>query len=131
MGAFDALSIANSGLGFHQTWLDALSYNIANANTIRPTSQSAFQAQMVVAQPLAGGQGVAVGGLAYSDAQGVIVNDPNSPLADANGNVRAPAMDMSAQMTQLIMAQRGFQASAQVTKYAQDTYSTAIGIGGR
>ena len=29
------------------------------------------------------------------------------------------------------MAQRGFQASAQVTKFAQDTYQTAIGIGQR
>lgn len=131
MGAFDALTIANTGLGFHQTWLDTLSYNIANINTVRPTSQSAFQAQMVVAQPMAGGQGVEVGGLAYSDAAGMIVNDPDNPLADADGNVRAPATDLSAQMSQLIMAQRGFQASAQVTKYAQDTYSTAIGIGSR
>ena len=29
-------------------------------------------------------------------------------------------------MSQLIMAQRGFQASVQVTKYAQDTYSAAL-----
>lgn len=130
MGAFDALNIASSGLGMHQTWLDALAYNIANINTVVPTSQNAFQAQMVEAQAVPGG-GVRVGGIALSDPQGMIVNDPDSPLADANGNVRAPAVDLSSQMSQLIMAQRGFQASAQVTKYAQDTYSTAIGIGGK
>lgn len=128
MGAFDALNIANTGLGMHQTWLDALAYNIANVNTVVPTSQTAFQAQMVVAQSDPNG-GVRVGGIALSDPNGMIVNDPDSPLADANGNVRAPAVDMASQMSELIMAQRGFQASAQVTKYAQDTYSTAIGIG--
>lgn len=128
MGAFDALNIANTGLGMHQTWLDALAYNIANVNTVVPTSQTAFQAQMVVAQSDPNG-GVRVGGIALSDPNGMIVNDPDNPLADANGNVRAPAVDMASQMSELIMAQRGFQASAQVTKYAQDTYSTAIGIG--
>ena len=130
MGAFDALNIAGSGLGFHQTWLDALSNNIANANTVVSTSQTAFQAQMVEAQADPNG-GVRVGGIAVSDPNGMIVNDPDNPLADADGNVRAPAMDLSSQMTQLVMAQRGFQASAQVTKFAQDVYSTAIGIGGK
>ena len=38
-------------------------------------------------------------------------------------------MDLSCQMTQLIMAQRGFQAAVQVTKNAQDTYSSALQIG--
>ena len=61
--------------------------------------------------------------------QGRIVNDPDNPLADANGNVRAPDMDMSSQMTQLVMAQRGYQASVQVTKNAQETYASALQIG--
>ena len=55
MGAFDALNIAGSSLGMHQTWLDTLSYNIANANTVRSTSEDAFQAQMVIAQAEPGG----------------------------------------------------------------------------
>ena len=128
MGAFDALTIAGSSMGMHQTWLDALASNIANANTVVSTSQTAFQAQMVIAQARPGG-GVDVGGIALSDPAGMIVNSPDNPLADADGNVRAPAMDMSSQMTQLIMAQRGYQASVQVTKVAQDTYSSAMQIG--
>lgn len=128
MGAFDMFEIANTSLGMHQTWLDALANNIANVNTMTATSQKAFQGQMVIAQALPGG-GVGVGGIAVSDPQGRIINDPNNPLADANGNVRAPDLDMSSQMTQLIMAQRGFQASVEVTKNAQDTYSAALQIG--
>ena len=118
MGAFDALNIAGSGLNLHQTWLDAISYNIANINTVVPTSQTAFQAQMVVAQAVPNGGGVAVGGIALSDPNWMIVNDPDSPLADAQGNVRAPAVDMSSQMSELIMAQRGFQASSKIISTA-------------
>jgi flagellar basal-body rod protein FlgC len=131
MGAFDTLNIASSGLGFHQTWLDALGYNIANANTIRSTDEDAFQAHMIVAEAKPNGEGVDVAGIAVSDPEGTLVHDPDHPLADENGYVRAPAMDMSKQMTELVMAQRGFQASSQVTKYAQDTYNAAIAIGNR
>ena len=131
MGAFDALNIASSALGMHQTWLDALSYNIANANTVVSPDQDAFQAQMVIAEARPGGDGVDVGGIAESDPEGILRYDPDNPLADEAGNVRAPAMDMSAQMTELVMAQRGYQASVQVTKYAQDSYNSALTIGAR
>jgi flagellar basal-body rod protein FlgC len=128
MGAFDMLRIANTSLGFHQTWLDALANNIANVNTAVPTSQNAFQAQMVIAKSRPDG-GVDVAGIALSDPQGRVVNDPESSLADAAGNVRMPEVDLASQMSQLVMAQRGFQASVQVTKDAQDTYSSALQIG--
>jgi flagellar basal-body rod protein FlgC len=128
MGAFDMLAIANTSLGLHQTWLDALANNIANVNTIKRTSESAFQAQMVIAKARPDG-GVDVGGIALGDPNGRLVSSPDSPLADANGMVRAPEIDMASEMSQLVMAQRGFQASVQVTKNAQDTYASALQIG--
>ena len=128
MGAFDTLRIASSSLGAHQTWLDTLASNIANVNTVTSTDQDAFQAQMLVVRASAGG-GVEVAGLALSDPEGRLVHDPSNPMADAEGYVRAPDMDLSSQMTQLVMAQRGFQAAAQVTKDAQETYGAALQIG--
>ena len=128
MGAFNLLRIAGSSLGMHQTWLDALADNIANVNTVRRTSQSAYQAKYVESAALPEG-GVGVAGIAAGDAQGMVVNDPTNPLADANGNVRAPDIDLAQQMTELVMAQRGFQASVQVTKDAQETYASALTIG--
>ena len=128
MGAFDTLRIAGSALGAHQTWLDTLASNIANVNTVTSTDQDAFQAQMLIVRASDGG-GVEVAGLALSDPAGRLVHDPENPMADAEGYVRAPDMDLSSQMTQLVMAQRGFQAAVQVTKDAQDTYSAALQIG--
>ena len=126
--AFNLLRIADESLGAHQTWMDALGNNIANVNTYEPTSGSAFQAQYPIFQSDPNG-GVRVSGVAESDAQGREVSMPDSPLADANGYVRAPEVDMSSEMSQLIMAQRGFQASVQVTKSAQDIYTAALSIG--
>jgi flagellar basal-body rod protein FlgC len=128
MGAFEMLRIANTSLGLHQTWLDALAHNIANVNTARPTSGSAFQEQMVVAQAREDG-GVDVGAVELGDPQGRLAYAPDNPLADADGMVRMPDMDMGEQMSSLVMAQRGFQANVQVTKTAQDAYAAALQIG--
>ena len=128
MGAFDMLRIAGSSMGMHQTWLDALANNIANVNTATRTSEKAFQGQMVIASARPDG-GVDVAGIALSDGQGRVVNDPSNALADADGNVRLPDIDLASEMTQLVMAQRGFQASVQTTKTAQDTYNAALQIG--
>lgn len=129
MGAFDAMNIAGSGLSMHQTWLDTLSYNISNANTVRSTDENAFQAQYVMARSGEGATGVAVSGIAVGDPEGRMVFQPDHPLADGDGYVRMPDIDLGSQMSQLIMAQRGFQAQSSVIKNAQDVYSSALSIG--
>jgi flagellar basal-body rod protein FlgC len=128
MAAFDLLRIASSSMGMHQTWLDALANNIANVNTVKRTSQTAFQAQYVEAQARPDG-GVDVAGIAEGDPTGRLEYQPDHPLADAQGYVRAPDIDLASEMTQLVMAQRGFQASVQVTKDAQENYDSALSIG--
>jgi len=125
---FELLGIAHSGLSTHQTWLDALGHNIANANTARRTDEDAFQAQFVMAEAQEAG-GVRVSGMAFGDPEGRLVHDPDHPLADENGYVRMPDIDMASQMSQLIIAQRGFQAQAAVVRNAQDVYSSALSIG--
>ena len=55
MAAFEMLRIANTSLGMHQTWLDALAHNISNVNTVTGTDEDAFQEQMVRAQSRADG----------------------------------------------------------------------------
>jgi flagellar basal-body rod protein FlgC len=127
-GAFQTLAIANTSMGAHQTWLDALADNIANINTYEPTTGNAFQAQYPIFQAKAGG-GVDVVGVADSDPQGRMEQMPDNPLADENGYVRAPDIDMASEMGQIIMAQRGFQAATSITKSAQTEYDAALQIG--
>jgi flagellar basal-body rod protein FlgC len=139
MAIFPVLAISGSGLRVQRTWLDAVADNIANINTVRPTSEAAFQARYVVAAakrgddstPVGVGGGSEVAGIAYGDPNGRLVYMPGHPLADANGLVRVPDMDLGEQMTQLIMAQRGYQMNLVVIDRARETYLQAISINGR
>lgn len=125
----DALGIAGTGLTLHRKWLDAVADNIANVNTVTATSGDAFQARYIVAQEGAGTTGVYVSGTALGDAEGILVSDPDNPLADADGYVRRPDIDLSEQMSELIMAQRGYQANAAVIDRAKTSYEAALQIG--
>ena len=133
MGAFDILAISGSGVNLNRTWLDAISDNIANISTVRPTSEAAYQARYVeataVAPDAAQPGGVAVSGIALSSAEGRLSYQPDNPMADAQGMVRLPDVDLSEQMTQLIMAQRGYQANLSVVQRATDAYNAALQIG--
>ncbi len=131
MGTFDAIGIASTGLTVHRKWLDAVSDNLANINNATSTDGAAFQARYVVATAMNAGEpaGVQVAGIELGDAEGRVVHEPSHPLADEEGYVRYPEVDMASQMSQLIMAQRGYQASAAVVDRARESYQTALQIG--
>ena len=125
----DAIGIAGTGLTLHRKWLDAVSDNLANINTVKPTDGEAFRARYVVAQEGEGTTGVYVAGAAFGSAEGRMVYEPAHPLADEEGYVRYPDIDLASQMGQLIMAQRGYQANAAVVDRAKETYQAALQIG--
>jgi flagellar basal-body rod protein FlgC len=126
---FDAIGIAGTSLTVHRKWLDAIADNLANANTAAPTGGPAFQARYIEAQAGPGTSGVYVKATHLGDATGRLVHEPDNPLADADGYVRYPDIDLSEQMGSLIMAQRGYQANAQVVDRARSMYESALQIG--
>ncbi len=128
---FDAIGIAGSGLTAHRRWLDALSDNIANINTATPTDGDAFRQRYIAVQSDSDGGGVRVVGAEYGSGEGRLVHEPTHPLADADGYVRYPDIDLGEQMGHLIMAQRGYQANAAVVDRAKTTYEAALQIGRR
>ncbi|WP_084125117.1 flagellar basal body rod protein FlgC [Demequina sp. NBRC 110054] len=133
MTTFSAIGIAGSGMNVYRKWLDAISDNISNVNTVTSTDEAAFQARYVEVTAIdnEGGDsgGAYVSGAVFGDAEGRLVYEPTNPLADEEGYVRYPDIDMASQMSQLIMAQRGFQANAAVVDRAKDMYTTALTIG--
>jgi flagellar basal-body rod protein FlgC len=129
---FEALGISGSGMEVHQQWMDAISDNIANINTVRPTSQAAFQARYVVAAAVENGStgaGVTQVGVALGDSAGRMVYSPDNPLHDAKGYVRLPDIDLGEQMSTMIMAERGYQANIANIDRVKETYQAAIQMG--
>ena len=132
MAIFDSLGISGSGLMVHRKWLDAVSDNISNINTVRRTNEDAFQERFIVAQSVdygSGGGGVRVARTEFGTGDGRMVYEPENPLADENGYVKYPDIDLGDQMTELMMAQRGYQANAAVIDRATDAYKAALALG--
>jgi flagellar basal-body rod protein FlgC len=129
MSIFEAIGIAGTGTTTYRKWLDAVSDNISNMNDAVSTSQKAFQQRYVIAQQASDGKGVQVGGIVLGDPNGRTVYDPQNPVADANGYVRYPDIDLGDQMGQLMMAQRGYQANLSVVDRAKDAYQAALQLG--
>jgi flagellar basal-body rod protein FlgC len=136
---FPTFDIASSALTTHRIWMNALADNIANINTVKPMSQAAYQEKFIVAQeiPSAPDQPVGVGGgvapvaVQYGDATGMVTYDPTNPLADKDGLVRRPSENLGDQMTNLIIAQRGYQLNLAVIDRAKNSYQQALDINGR
>jgi flagellar basal-body rod protein FlgC len=132
VSVFGALGIAGSGLVTHRKWLDAVSDNVANINDATSTDKSAFQERMVTAQAVdygSGTGGVEVAGVQFGSSTGRVVHEPDNPLADKDGNVRYPDIDLGDQMTQMMMAQRGYQANLQTMQAATEAYQAALRLG--
>jgi flagellar basal-body rod protein FlgC len=129
MSTFNVIGVAGTGVTVYRKWLDAVSDNIANMDNVSRTSDKAFQARYVMAQEAQDGNGAQVGGVAFGSAEGVVVHDPDNPLADTDGNVRRPDIDLGAQMAQMMMAQRAYQANLSVVDRAKESYIAAINLG--
>jgi flagellar basal-body rod protein FlgC len=129
MSTFNAIGIAGSGVTVYRKWLDAVADNLANINTTTRTSENAFQARYVAARAAQDGNGAEVAGVQFGSAEGILAYEPENPLADAEGYVRRPDIDMGNQMAQLMMAQRSYQANLAVVDRARDSYTAAINLG--
>ena len=132
---FGAINTAGSGLTVFRTWLDAVSDNIANMNNVVSGDQQSFQERYVsaVAKPDASGEGVGsgveIGGIVLDNDEGRLTFQPDHPLRDANGYVKYPDIDLGDQMSQMLIAQRSYQANLATIDRAKDAYQAALELG--
>ena len=133
MSVFDTLGISASGLMVNRKWMDAVSDNMSNLNTVNPYDDEPFRERLIVAQAVdygSGTGGVRVAKAAFGgDPNGRIVYEPDHPLANEEGYVRYPDIDMGDQMVQMMMAQRGYQANLAVVERATNAYQAALRLG--
>ncbi len=131
-GPFHSISTARSGMDVYQSWLDAIGDNVANVNTVTSTAEAAFQERFIVATSVEEGNrgaGATVTRVEFGNALGRVSYQPGHPLADEEGFVRLPDMNLSDQMTNMLIAQRAYQANVSAFRAARDAYRTALEIG--
>ncbi|MGF1595938.1 MAG: flagellar basal body rod protein FlgC [Acidimicrobiales bacterium] len=131
---FHSLAVSGSGMNVYQTWLDAIADNVANINNVSSTDEAAFQERFVVAKAKATGNrgaGAVVTHVEFGDPFGRQIYHPEHPLADGDGMVRMPSVDLSQQMTHMLVAQRAYQANVSAFRSAREAYQRALQIGNR
>lgn len=133
-GPFSSLAVAGSGMDVYQIWLDAIADNVANINNVTSTDEPAFQERFVIARAKeSGGQmkGAKVDRIEFGDPYGHEIYEPQHILADEDGFVRVPNVDLGQQMTHMLVAQRAYQANVTAFRTARDAYQRALEIGRR
>ena len=116
-----ALNIASMGLGAADLRMQASASNIANmqsAGSTGPSGPQAYAPVRVDQSSLPGG-GVEAKTSSITPAS-VRQYQPDSQLADAQGFVSMPNVDMIAEVTNMVSAKNGFAASLQVMQASSD-----------
>ncbi|WP_420452512.1 flagellar basal body rod protein FlgC [Ilumatobacter sp.] len=128
---FATFDSARTGMGAYKLWLDAVADNVANIDNVTTTDEPAFAERFIVVESGgdAPGSGVRVTGAAFGDPNGRVTHEPGNPLADAEGMVRRPDIDLGEQMVYMQLAQRGYQANINTFERAREAYEAALSIG--
>ncbi|HKJ89839.1 MAG TPA: flagellar basal body rod protein FlgC, partial [Oceanipulchritudo sp.] len=121
-----------SALQAHQTHLEAIAQNLANAQTTRTADGNPYQRQVVSFASFLDGQGnqsVRVTGIQSDTSPGSTLHNPGHPHAGADGMLRMPNVSASVEMVDMISASRAYEANLTAAKTARQMAERALEIG--
>jgi|JI7StandDraft_1071085.scaffolds.fasta_scaffold02485_12 flagellar basal-body rod protein FlgC len=127
--ASEIYQISLNGLATERARMDAATSNIANANSVSSTPGAVYQVKTVISQ-----QGFA--NVLNQQAFEIIEQNkvkqlyqPDHPLADIQGMVYQPDVNMVSEMLQLNMATRAYEANVRAFNASKEMNAKAMEIG--
>jgi flagellar basal-body rod protein FlgC len=145
MGLWDSLRISSSALAAQRLRMDTVANNVANMNTTHGPDGGPYRRQTVLfapqqTTPVFGdflgrasaqqpGAGVQVTRIVQDNTPPRRVYDPGNPDADTQGYVLLPNIDVVTEMTDLVGAQRAYQAAVTVLNATKALATSALNIG--
>jgi flagellar basal-body rod protein FlgC len=134
MSSFRIFDIAGSSMNAQSVRLNTVASNLANADAVGATPDSAYKARLpvfrAVADPAAPDRAqVQVLGIVDSAAPAEQRYEPGHPLADAQGYVYAPNVNVVEEMVNMISAARSYQSSVEVMNTAKDLALSTLTLG--
>ena len=138
MGLINSLSITDSALTTERLQMDVIANNTANANTTQTTGGGPYKSEDVILTPggvennVPGGlanAGVQVAAIVQDTAKPRMVFDPTNPAANKQGYVAYPNVDPITQTTNMMAAQRAYQANITVADDEKSMALDAISLG--
>jgi|SRR5579872_4815173 len=142
MSSFKIFDIVGSGLSAQSVRLNTVASNLANADSVSGDPTTVYKARHPVFQAVqsavgqsanptdrASGATVRVAGIVQSNAPPAERYDPGNPLADENGNVYAPNVNVIEEMTDMISASRAYQDNVEVLNTTKDLMLATLKLG--
>lgn len=134
MSSFRIFDIAGSAMAAQSMRLNTVASNIANADSVAGSADAVykarmpmFQAQLDAANPESAG--VKVLGVMESQAEAQKRYEPGNPIADAEGYVYAPSVNVVEEMVNMISASRSYQSSIEVMNTAKELTMRTLSLG--
>ncbi len=143
MSLSNVFDIAGSAMSAQTVRLNTTASNMANAQSVSSNTGDTYRARKPVFElqpaetPVAGdapvavqsGQGVRIAGIVESDAPLRQEYNPTHPLADDNGYVYYPNVNVVEEMADMISASRSFQVNADIMNTAKQMMQRALTLG--
>lgn len=132
MDLIPGIQASASALQAHQTHLEAIAQNLANAQTTQTADGNPYQRQVVSFASFLDGQGnqsVRVSGIQNDTSPGTTVHNPGHPHAGPDGMLRMPNVSASVEMVDMISASRAYEANLTAAKTARQMAERALEIG--
>jgi flagellar basal-body rod protein FlgC len=139
MSSFKIFDVAGSGLAAQSVRLNTVASNLANADSVSGDPATVYKARHPVFQavraalgagnPQGSAAAVRVSAIVESGAPPTVHSDPGNPLADAQGNVYSPNVNVIEEMTDMISASRAYQDNVEVMSTAKDLMLATLKLG--
>lgn len=146
MSLMNIFDIAGSGMSAQTVRLNTISSNIANAESVSSNLDETYRAREPIfkaqlqaamsnqpfdfsARQMDAGGGVAVQGVVESDAPLQMRYEPDHPMADENGYVAYPNVNVVEEMANMISASRAFQTNVDVMSSAKTMMQQVLSLG--
>jgi len=142
MSSFKIFDIAGSGLSAESVRLNTIASNLANADSVGGDPAAVYKARHPVFQAVraaltsfstdpdsGAGAAVRVAGIVESNAPPTVTHDPGNPLADAQGNVYSPNVNIIEEMTDMISASRAYQDNVEIMNTSKELMLATLKLG--
>jgi flagellar basal-body rod protein FlgC len=133
MSLFSILDISGSALTAQSQRLNTVASNLANADSATSANGTPYKAKQVVfsAQPVNSDNsvGVRVSNVSEDQSPARRVHDPRHPLADKDGYVTMPNVNVIEEMVNMISASRSYQTNAELMNTAKTMLLKTLQIG--
>lgn len=137
MSLFNVMDIATTGMTAEGVRLNTTASNIANANSVSSSYDQTYKARHPVfaaemkraTQQQSAGTGVQVLGIVESPKPLQIEYRPGHPLADENGYIYKPNVNVIEEMADMLSASKSYETNVQVADTTKRIFRRVLMLG--